>query len=134
MPVDHDIEKQRIDKWLWVARFFKTRSLASEAVERGRITLNGDRIKPAKQISSGDILIVRIESYSYEIKVLGLSGQRKSAMEAQKLYLETDTSREQRELLSARLKAQPPLFYNKGRPTKRDRRDIERFFTNQEDT
>ena len=133
MQVGNDIEKQRIDKWLWVARFFKTRSLASEAVERGRVTLNGNRIKPAKQISLDDILTVRIGNYSYEIKVLGLTNKRESATEAQKLYRETDASREQRELLSARLKAQPPLFYNKGRPTKRDRRDIERFFTNQED-
>ena len=71
MQVGNDIEKQRIDKWLWVARFFKTRSLASEAVERGRVTLNGNRIKPAKQISLDDTLTVRIGNYSYEIKVLG---------------------------------------------------------------
>lgn len=134
MGSDDNLEKNRIDKWLHAARFFKTRSLASEAIERGRVTINGNKIKPAKQLALGDSVVVRIGNNHYEVTVLGLSNRRGSATEAQKLYRETDESKEQRELLAARLKEQPATFYTKGRPTKRDRRNIERFFSNQEDS
>ncbi len=134
MGSDDNLEKNRIDKWLHAARFFKTRSLASEAIERGRVTINGNKIKPAKQLVLGDSVVVRIGNNHYEVTVLGLSNRRGSATEAQKLYKETDESKEQRELLAARLKEQPATFYTKGRPTKRDRRNIERFFSNQEDS
>ena len=124
MSDEHD--KLRIDKWLWAARFFKTRSLAVEAVESGKVTMNEVRIKPAKAIGMGDHLDIRLGQYHFEIEVLGLSNRRGPAPEAQKLYRESDESKARRAEIAANLKALPqPTF--KGRPTKRDRRDIERF-------
>jgi len=133
MQSNDTIEKFRIDKWLFAARFFKTRSLAAEAIERGRVTVNDQRVKQAKVLAVGDRLTVRINNYQYDIEVLGLSNKRGSAPVAQQLYRETDESREKRELLVARLKAQPQPFYTKGRPTKRDRREIERFISNHDE-
>ncbi|PTQ77092.1 heat shock protein Hsp15 [Nitrosomonas oligotropha] len=133
MQSDDTIEKYRVDKWLFAARFFKTRSLAAEAIDRGRVTVNGQRIKPAKILVAGDILTIRIDNYQYDIEVLGLSNKRGSATVAQQLYRETEESKQQRELLAARLKAQPPPFHIKGRPTKRDRRVIERFIFNHDE-
>lgn len=133
MQHNETAEKFRIDKWLFAARFFKTRSLAAEAVERGRVTLNGQRVKPAKVIAAGDMLTIRIGNYQYIIEVLGLSNKRGPAPIAQQMYRETDESRTQREIMAARLKAQPQPFYTKGRPTKRDRREIERFVSNQDE-
>ena len=124
MSDEHD--KLRIDKWLWAARFFKTRSLAVEAVESGKVTMNEVRLKPAKAIGVGDHLDIRLGQYHFEIEVLGLSNRRGPAAEAQKLYRESDESKARRAEIAANLKALPqPTF--KGRPTKRDRRDIERF-------
>lgn len=120
--------KLRIDKWLWAARFFKTRSLAADAVETGRVLANEARAKPAKAIAIGDRLDIRAGPYRFEIEVLALSGKRGPAPEAQKLYRESEASRARREALAAQLRAQPqPAF--KGRPTKRDRRKIEHFNT-----
>ena len=82
MMTKNDIEKFRIDKWLYAARFFKTRSLAAEAVERGKVHINGMRIKPAKMVAIGDMLTIRIAHYQYDIKVLALSKKRGSATEA----------------------------------------------------
>ena len=130
MQPSDTIEKYRIDKWLFAARFFKTRSLAAEAIDRGRVTVNGQRIKPAKVLAIGDRLTIRINNFQYDIEVLDLSNIRGSATVAQQLYRETEESRKQRELQAARLKAQPQPFYTKGRPTKRDRRNIERFISN----
>ncbi len=127
MQKDTNEEKFRIDKWLFAARFFKTRSLAAEAIERGRVTISEQRVKPAKLLTVGELLTIRIGNYQYVIEVLGLSNKRGSATMAQKLYRETEESRKQREIVAERLKAQPQPFYTKGRPTKRDRRDIERF-------
>jgi ribosome-associated heat shock protein Hsp15 len=124
---EHD--KMRIDKWLWAARFFKTRSLAADAVEAGRVTMNEARIKVAKAIGVGDRLDIRLGQYHFDIEVLALSNRRGPAPEAQKLYRESDESRARRAEIAANLKALPqPTF--KGRPTKRDRRDIERFEDN----
>ena len=121
-----DNDKLRIDKWLWAARFFKTRSLAVDAVESGKVTMNGARIKPAKAIGVGDHLDIRIGQYHFEIEVVGLSNRRGPAPQAQKLYRESDQSRARRAEIAANLKALPqPSF--KGRPTKRDRREIERY-------
>ncbi len=118
--------KLRIDKWLWAARFYKTRSLSAEAVEGGKVTMDGARLKPAKPVNIGDVLEIRVGKFRYEVQVLGLSNKRGGAPQAQQLYRETAASRAQREELAAQLRAQPqPAF--KGRPTKRDRRDIERF-------
>lgn len=123
----HDAgEKFRIDKWLWAARFFKTRALAAEAVECGKVMVNEVRVKPAKTVAIGDWLDLRIGQYQYRVEVLGLSGKRGPASEAQQLYRESDESRLRREAIIAqnRLLPQPVL---RGRPTKRDRREIERF-------
>ncbi len=134
MQANDSVEKYRIDKWLFATRFFKTRSLAADAVERGRVILNDQRVKPAKVVTVGDMLIIRIGYVQYVIKVLILSNKRGSAPQAQQLYCETDESRQQREILAARLKAQPQLaFSSKGRPTKRDRRVIERFISSQDE-
>lgn len=122
-----DSAKFRVDKWLWAARFFKTRSLASDAIDRGKVYLNGVRIKPAKQVLVGDMLKIRVGHYQYEIEVLALSNKRGSATVAQQLYRETDQSQQLRESIAAQMKAQPQPFISKGRPTKRDRREIERF-------
>ena len=119
-------DKLRIDKWLWAARFFKTRVLAAEAIESGKVTINEARVKPAKAIGVGDHLDIRLGQYRFEIVVLALSSKRGPAPQAQKLYRESDESRARRAEIAAHLKAQPqPTF--KGRPTKRDRREIERY-------
>ncbi|ALQ49908.1 RNA-binding S4 domain-containing protein [Nitrosomonas ureae] len=130
MQSNENNEKYRIDKWLFAARFFKTRALAAEAIDRGRVAINDQKIKPAKTVAVGDRVEIRINNYQYTIEVLGLSNKRGSAPQAQQLYRETEESREQRALLAARLKAQPQPFFTKGRPTKRDRREIERFTLN----
>jgi ribosome-associated heat shock protein Hsp15 len=119
-------DKLRIDKWLWAARFFKTRSLAADAVESGKVTMNEARIKPAKAIGPGDRLVIRLGQYHFDVQVLALSNRRGPAPEAQKLYRETDESRARRAEIAEQNRALPqPAF--KGRPTKRDRREIERF-------
>lgn len=122
-----DTNKLRIDKWLWAARFYKTRSLAADAVESGKVLVNEVRAKPAKAIAAGDRLDIRIGQYQFLLEVLTLSSKRGPAPEAQKLYRESDASRERRAALAAQLKSQPQLFSFRGRPTKRDRRLIERF-------
>jgi len=119
--------KFRIDKWLWAARFFKTRAIAVDAVESGKVLVNDTRVKPAKAIAMGDILSIRLGPYLFEVEVLALSDKRGPAVQAQTLYRETEEGRVKREALAAEIKAQPNPFELKGRPTKRDRRDIERF-------
>ncbi|MGC2048130.1 MAG: RNA-binding S4 domain-containing protein [Gallionella sp.] len=120
-------EKFRVDKWLCAARFFKTRSLAADAVECGHVHVNQMRVKPAKAVVVGDMLDIRIGQKQYTVEVLGLSNRRGPAFEAQKLYRETDESRQRREAIAAQLKAEPQPFRFRGRPTKRDRREIERL-------
>jgi len=121
-------ERLRIDKWLWAARFFKTRSLAAEAVEGGKAHLNGVRVKPAKAVSIGDTLEIRIGPFQFVVVVCGLSPRRGPASEAAKLYQETGESRSAREALAAQLKAEAVHGEERqGRPTKRDRRHIVRF-------
>lgn len=122
-----DREKFRVDKWLFAARFFKTRSLAADAVERGKVLVNGVRVKPARTIAVGNILTIRIDLYQYEIEVLALSNRRGSYSEAQKLYQESEESRQFRATTAEKAQAQLPQFYTKGRPTKRDRRELDRF-------
>jgi ribosome-associated heat shock protein Hsp15 len=120
-------ERFRIDKWLWAARFFKTRSLATAAVECGKVLLNDMRVKPAKAVAHGDMLDIHIGQVQFIIEVLALSNKRGPATEAQKLYRETEESSQRRLAIAALLKEQPPPFRFKGRPTKRDRRVIEKF-------
>jgi ribosome-associated heat shock protein Hsp15 len=122
-----DQERLRIDKWLWAARFFKTRALAAAAVETGKVQVNGVRVKPAKALASGDALTVRLGPYQHVIEVLALSSRRGPASEAQKLYRETEESRSRRAALALELKAQAQSSDQKGRPTKKDRREIERL-------
>ena len=122
-----DAEKFRLDKWLWAARFYKTRSLATDAIECGKVLVNGVRVKPAKAVAVGDMLDIHIGQIQFVVEVLALSNKRGAAPIAQKLYRETDESRQRREAIAAQLKAEPRPFFFKGRPTKRDRREIERF-------
>ena len=123
----------RVDKWLWCARFFKTRALAVEAIEAGRVSVNGDRAKPAKDLKAGDELTVRRPPFEMVVTVRGMSERRGPAPEAQKLYEEKPESRARREAIAAELKANPPPVM-KGRPTKKDRRAYEQYikFFNEE--
>jgi ribosome-associated heat shock protein Hsp15 len=113
----------RIDKWLWAARFFKTRSLATDAVDRGRVRVGGDAIKPARAVKMGDKLTIDNGSNAWEVVVTGISDHRGSATIAATLYEETALSIEKREndQVARRLFREPALEI-KGRPTKRDRR------------
>ena len=124
-----DSDRVRLDKWLWAARFFKTRSLATDAVTGGKVEVNGDHAKPAKAIKPGDEVRLRLGPYEHILIVRALADRRGSATIAQTLYEETDASREAREKLSAQLKMAPAafVFEEKGRPTKKDRRDLSSF-------
>ena len=118
----------RIDKWLWAARFFKTRSLAARACELGRIAWNGQPAKPAREIKTGDRLRVKNESGEFEIEVLAISEIRGPASVAQTLYRESEASREARLKAAAeRRQAAPVESWREGKPSKRDRREIARL-------
>ena len=119
----------RIDKWLWAARFFKTRSLAAEAIGGGKITLNGERAKPAKPVKLGDEIRVQLGQFQHVVTVRGLSERRGPASVAQTMYEETEASRAARARLAEQLRMAPAglVYEEKGRPTKRDRREISRF-------
>jgi ribosome-associated heat shock protein Hsp15 len=115
----------RIDKWLWAARFFKTRSLASRACELGRIESNGQTSKPSREVRAGDRLRVRNEGGDFHIEVLSLSEMRGPAAAAQALYRETEASRE---LRLKQAEEQKAMFqFDAPKPSKRDRRQIHRF-------
>ena len=119
------MDNVRIDKWLWAARFFKTRSLATDAVDTGRVKLDGDRIKPARAVKVGDKLSIDNGSDAWEVVVLGISDKRGSAPVARELYEETEASMVKRENDSqARKIYREPASTIKGRPTKRDRRQL----------
>ena len=118
----------RLDKWLWAARFFKTRAVASRACDMGRIDSNGVRAKPARDVRPGDRLQIENDAGRFEIDVLAISHIRGPASVAQTLYRETEASREARALVAEQRKA--GLFFEPapaGRPSKRDRRLIHRF-------
>jgi ribosome-associated heat shock protein Hsp15 len=118
----------RIDKWLWAARFFKTRSLAARACELGRIQSNGQAAKAAREVRAGDVLQVKNDGGDFQVEVLALSEMRGPAAVAQTLYRETEASRELRLKLAQERKAMPPVEgWREGRPSKRDRRQIHRF-------
>ena len=123
----------RIDKWLWAARFYKTRTLSADAVEGGKAQLNGERVKPAKMLKAGDTLHIRNGHFAWEITVLALSERRGSATEAAKLYTESERSKHEREDKCALLKLERQSNpYPGGRPTKRARRQIIKFIREQD--
>jgi len=119
------VERQRIDKWLWVARFFKTRSLAATAIASHRIRCNGEHVKPAREVRPGDELEIRIDQTVYVVRVQGLAAQRRPAAEARLLYQETPDS-EARRLREQELRKLAPVpgAGLKGRPTKREGRRL----------
>ncbi|HEU4748322.1 MAG TPA: RNA-binding S4 domain-containing protein [Gemmatimonadaceae bacterium] len=120
--------KVRLDKWLWAARFFKTRSLAATAIETGKVEVNGERAKRAKQLQAGDRVAVRLGPYTHDVEVLALSERRGPASEAAKLYAETPEGKKARELLREQMKAAAPAFgYESGKPTKKDRRALQKL-------
>jgi ribosome-associated heat shock protein Hsp15 len=123
------MDSVRLDKWLWAARFFKTRSLATEAVAGGKVDVNGERAKPAKPIKPGDEVRLRLGPYEHILIVRDLGERRGPASVAQSLYEETEASRAERERLAAQLKLAPAMFVyeEKGRPTKKDRRELSKF-------
>lgn len=121
-------EPERIDKWLWAARFFRTRSLAAAAVGGGKVRVNGEAAKPSRALKAGDELTIRVGELEWVVEVRALSRQRGPAAQAALLYAEREDSRERRIAAIARRKAQPhPAAGVKGRPTKKDRRLIRRF-------
>lgn len=118
----------RIDKWLWAARFFKTRSLAAEAVKSGKILLEGERCKASRELQGGELLIIKQGLNSKTVRVIKLSARRGPAPEAQQLYAETADSVANRERLKLAQQAQPGLRqHGQGRPTKKERRQIIQF-------
>jgi ribosome-associated heat shock protein Hsp15 len=131
-PIDSESlasARVRIDKWLWAARFFKTRSLAADAIGAGKVEVNDERVKPAKPIQLGDTISVRLGPYLHVVRVRALSERRGPATIAATLYEETAESVAARAKLAEQLRLAPAAFVyeEKGRPTKRDRREIDRF-------
>jgi ribosome-associated heat shock protein Hsp15 len=121
-------DRTRLDKWLWAARFFKTRQLAHEALELGRVMVNGDRVKSSKSVNIGDHLLIRINQLEYHVDVIGLSTQRKSARDVAILYRESAESVAAREEKTALLHAERASFpHGDGRPSKKARRELTRF-------
>jgi ribosome-associated heat shock protein Hsp15 len=122
------LERVRVDKWLWAARFFKTRQLAVEAIEKGRVTLEKTPVKPAKELRGGEVLVIRINDAVWEIEVLAVSDQRGPATVARTLYRETPEGARARveQIERKRLYAEPAQQVA-GRPTKRDRRVLDSF-------
>ena len=128
MSDEPDRGKVRLDKWLWAARFFKTRSLAADAVEGGKVQVNGERAKRAKGVQPGDVVRVRLGPYEHEVVVRGLSERRGPASVAATLYEETEASRRARERLALQLRSVTHDYaFKRGRPSKKERRDIQRF-------
>lgn len=118
----------RMDKWLWAARFFKTRSMAAKACELGRIESNGNLAKPARDVKPGDLLHIKIGANEYRVEVLLLSEMRGPAAVAQTLYRETEESRAARQRAAEERKAMPHFKgFREGKPSKRDRRELDRL-------
>ena len=118
----------RIDKWLWAARFFKTRGLATEAVSGGKVAVNGARAKPSRLLRTGDALDIRRGPYEWTVVVKEVAKRRGPAPQAQRLYQETEQSARNRAAAIAQLKLErPPEFDDPGRPSKKERSAIHRF-------
>jgi len=124
-----DSNSVRVDKWLWAARFFKTRSLATEAVAGGKVEVNGERAKPAKSVKPGDEIRLRVPPYEHILIVRALAERRGPASVAHGLYEETEASAAERIRLAEQLLMAPAafVFEERGRPTKKDRRELTKF-------
>lgn len=122
-------EAIRLDKWLWAARFFKTRRLAAAAISGGKVHLNGQRTKPGKDVKMGSKLIIHKDQYSWEITITGINQQRRPAKEAVLLYSETEASYVKRQQQITQLREERTLFdqSREHRPNKKERRQIHRF-------
>ncbi len=127
---ENDSERMRLDKWLWVARFFKTRHLANEAIAGGKVHLNGQRTKPGKEVHPGSQLRIHKGSLEWDLIVRAIAHQRRPASEARLLYEETEASQQRRQaLVEQRREEAATQPRSSGRPSKRDRRMIERLRT-----
>ena len=126
------VDRMRLDKWLWAARFFKTRALASEAVEGGKVHLNGQRTKPGKDVRVGSRLQIHKGGLEWQIEIRVLPAQRRPASEAQTFYTEDEASRQRRETTAAEIRAvrKATPLQTPSKPNKRDRRLIHRFKEN----
>jgi ribosome-associated heat shock protein Hsp15 len=120
-------DRVRLDKWLWAARFYKTRALAAEAIDGGKVDVNGARAKRAKMVQTGDEVRIRQTPFEHVVMVRGVSQRRGPASVAATLYAETAASKAKREALATQIRSMPADDWDTGRPTKRDRREIERF-------
>ena len=121
------MDKVRIDKWLWAARFYKTRSLATEEIDKGRVRINDAEVKPAKEVKVGDTVTLRQGPVTRTLVVRGISDKRGGAPQAQLLYEETQASRDLRKQQAEQQRLEPAHSQEHGRPTKRDRRSIEKI-------
>lgn len=124
-----ELEKMRIDKWLWAARFYKTRSLAAKQIDLDRVQINQQNVKPAREVKIGDEVLIKLEREYKTVIVKALSAVRGPAPVAQQLYEETEESRLKREQIAQarKLAYEPARSFEHGRPTKRQRRDLERL-------
>ncbi|MBX9675356.1 MAG: RNA-binding S4 domain-containing protein [Methylotenera sp.] len=126
--MEKDDSKCRLDKWLWAARFYKTRSIAADAVDSGKVRVDGDRAKTAKEIKTGMLISIRSKEFEIEVEVTGLSNIRRGAPEAALLYAETEQSKTKRE--NAKITREADYGIRErgaGRPTKRQQREIKKF-------
>ncbi|HRL20953.1 MAG TPA: RNA-binding S4 domain-containing protein [Alcaligenes sp.] len=121
------MDKLRLDKWLWAARFYKTRSLASDEISKGRVLLNQQPTKPAREVGPGDLITLRKETPPMQVRIVAISGARGPAPVARQLYQETEESSTARAQAAEqrRLAPEPAMDYDAGRPTKRDRRQMQ---------
>ena len=125
---DQNNETMRLDKWLWCARFYKTRGLAAEAIKTGKIKIKGDRVKPARMIRTGEELLIRRGPYTFQIVIISLTKQRRSAAEAALLFEENAESIATRVITAKQLQANNAMSTRtKGRPSKRERRSLTKF-------
>jgi len=120
-------DRVRIDKWLWAARFYKTRAVAAEAIDGGKVEVNGAKAKRAKMVQVGDEVRLRQTPFEHHVVVRAVSERRGPASVAATLYEETAESKAKREALATQIRSMPTDEWETGRPTKRDRREIERF-------
>ena len=127
MPPEQSSARVRIDKWLWAARFFKTRSAATDAVAGGKVQVNGDTAKPARTVQPGDVVRLRLSPHEWTLEVTGTAERRGSADAAALLYRETDESRTARTRLAEQLRLAPNLEFSDGKPTRKDRRAFDRL-------